>query len=89
MVTFTDAAAVAETVKQRFGEGFKKVEEDIERGRRVIAGGRRVADEGVATAVLHVRRHPLRAVALVAAVGAFAGCVIGFALGRRPWKART
>jgi ElaB/YqjD/DUF883 family membrane-anchored ribosome-binding protein len=87
MVTLTDAAAVAETVKQRLGEGLKRVEEDIERGRRVIAKGREAAEEGVATAVLRVRRHPIRSVAIVAGAGAIVGCVIGFALGRRPWKA--
>lgn len=82
MQTLTEVAEVAETVKQRFGSGLQQLEEKSEQGRHVIAKGRHAAENGVATAVREVRRHPLRFVAAATAIGAFVGGVIGFAWGR-------
>jgi ElaB/YqjD/DUF883 family membrane-anchored ribosome-binding protein len=84
MPTITDAGAVAETVKQRLGAGVHQIEAGIEQGRRAIARGRGAAEDGVAVASLHIRRHPIRTVAVVAAAGALLGCVIGYAFSRWP-----
>jgi hypothetical protein len=84
MPTITDAAAVAENVKQRLGAGFQQIGEGIEQGRRAIVRGREAAEDGVAAAALRVRRHPIRTVAAVAAASALAGCIIGFVVGRWP-----
>ena len=81
MPTITDAGAV-ETVKQRLGAGFHQIEEGILQGRRAIARGRGAAEDGVAATSLHIRRHPIRTVAVVAAAGALVGCVIGYAFSR-------
>lgn len=85
MVTITDAAAVAENVKQRLGAGIQQVEERFEQGRKVIARGREAAEDELAAAVLHIRRHPLGTVATVAAAGAVVGGIVGFVLGRSSW----
>ena len=82
MPTLADATAVAEAVKERFDSGLRQIEQKVEQGRRVIAKGRQVAEDGVAATALHVRRHPLRDVAAASAIGALVGCVIGFACGR-------
>lgn len=82
MPTLTEAAAVAQAVKERLDSGLQQFEDKVEQGRRVITRGRHAAEDGVAAAVLHVRRHPIRTVAAATAAGAFLGCVIGFAYGR-------
>jgi hypothetical protein len=71
MRTLADATAIADAVK-----------ETIEQSRRVVARGRETAEDGIAAAVHQVRRHPVRVVAAATAIGALAGCVIGFAWGR-------
>ena len=82
MPTLTEATAMAGAVKERFDSGLRQIEQKVEQGRRVIAKGRQVAEDGVAATALHVRRHPLRDVAAATAIGALVGCVIGFACGR-------
>lgn len=82
MPTITDAGAVAENVKQRLEAGFHNIEAGIAQGRRAVARGRDAAEDGLAAASLHIRRHPIRTVALVAAASALFGCVIGFAASR-------
>jgi ElaB/YqjD/DUF883 family membrane-anchored ribosome-binding protein len=86
MQTVTDVAEVAGAIKQRLGSGLQQFEEKVEQGRRVITRGRHAAEDGVAAAVLQVRRHPLRTVAAATAAGALVGCVVGFACGR--WARR-
>jgi ElaB/YqjD/DUF883 family membrane-anchored ribosome-binding protein len=81
MTTITDAAALAHTAKDRLDSGIQQFEEKVEQGRRVIAKGRRAAEDGVEATVSQLKRHPLRAVAAATAVGVLVGCV-GFAAGR-------
>lgn len=85
MVTMNEAVAVGEAVKQRLGAGLQQFEEGLEHGRRVFARQREAAEDRITEAALHVRRHPIRSVALVAAAGAMLGCIVGFAVGRGPW----
>ena len=82
MSTITEATAMAEAVKERFGSGLRQIEQKVEQGRRVIAKGRQAAEDGAAAAALQVRRHPLRIVAGVTAAAAVLGCIVGFAFGR-------
>ena len=72
MRTVTDTMAIADTVK-----------DTCEQGRRVMAKGRQAAEEdGMATAVVNMRRRPPGVVATVTAAAAVVGCMVGFAFGR-------
>ena len=82
MATITDAVDVVQAVRERLDSGVQQFEEKLEQGRRLIAKGRRAAEEGVDDAVLQIRRHPIRFVAAATAIGALVGCVVGFAAGR-------
>jgi ElaB/YqjD/DUF883 family membrane-anchored ribosome-binding protein len=82
MTTITDGAALAHAVKDRLESGIQQFEEKVEQGRRAIARGRRAGEDGVEATVSQIKRHPLRAVAAVTAVGVLVGCVVGFAAGR-------
>jgi ElaB/YqjD/DUF883 family membrane-anchored ribosome-binding protein len=83
MPVVTDVRELAEAAKQRFDSGFEEIQERTQDVRRAIARGRHAAEDGIAGAVLLVRRRPLAAVAVAAAGGALVGAVIGFVSGRR------
>ena len=82
MRTVTEAAAIADAVKERLDSGVRQIEQTVEHGRRVVATGRQAAEDRVAAAAVQVRRHPLRVVAGAAVTAAVLGCVVGFAFGR-------
>ena len=71
MRTVTDTMAIADAVK-----------DTCEQGRRVMAKGRQAAEDGMATAVVNMRRRPPGVVATVTAAAAVVGCIVRFALGR-------
>ncbi|OFW13984.1 MAG: hypothetical protein A3H29_10950 [Acidobacteria bacterium RIFCSPLOWO2_02_FULL_67_21] len=60
---------------------FEMLEERGREVRQVFADGRHAAEQATGKAVFEVRRHPLRAVAIAAGIGALAGCMAGFAFG--------
>jgi ElaB/YqjD/DUF883 family membrane-anchored ribosome-binding protein len=62
---------------------LESLEQNVRDARRAVARGRRVAEDYVDEAALQVRRHPLSAVGIAVTAGILAGCVLGFALGRR------
>jgi ElaB/YqjD/DUF883 family membrane-anchored ribosome-binding protein len=83
MATITGPIAAAEAVKDRFAPVLEGLEENIREAKRVILHRRHTAEDFVAETVLKVRRHPLQALVFAASVGALAGCLCGFVLGRR------
>jgi ElaB/YqjD/DUF883 family membrane-anchored ribosome-binding protein len=82
MTTIAEATAMVDAVKERLDSGVRQIEQKVEQGRRVMAKGRQAAEDGLASAALQVRRHPLRIVAGVTAAAAVLGCIVGFAFGR-------
>jgi hypothetical protein len=78
-------AAAKELLQDRFGPALEALENNVREARRAITTGRHALEDVVeGTALqLQVRRHPLRALAVTAGAGALAGCLIGFAIGRR------
>ena len=62
------------------------LEENLREVRRVATTARHAAEDAVGQAALNIRRHPLRALAGVAAVAGIAGVLVGFGAG---WCART
>ena len=83
MATMTGTATAREAVKDRFAPVLEGFEENMREARRAILHGRHAAEDFVTETALQVRRRPLLALAFAAGAGALAGCVIGFALGRR------
>lgn len=84
MVTMT-ATATREAI-EGFAPVLKGLEENMREAKRAILHGRRTAEDLVAAGALQVRRHPMRALAVAVGAGAFAGCLIGFAIGWRRHK---
>jgi ElaB/YqjD/DUF883 family membrane-anchored ribosome-binding protein len=82
MATMTTTAR-KEAIKDCLAPTLEALEENAREARRAIVHGRQAAEDFVAETALQVRRHPLSAVAFAAGAGALAGCLIGFALGRR------
>lgn len=82
----TTATPVADAIKQRLApalDTIETIEKNARRARRAVARGRYATADAVSGAALGVRRRPLRSLALAAGAGALAGCMMGFALGRR------
>jgi ElaB/YqjD/DUF883 family membrane-anchored ribosome-binding protein len=50
--------------------------------RGAVVAGRHAVEDCAAEATIQVRRHPVVSLGIAAGVGALAGCVIGFAIGR-------
>ena len=61
--------------------GMDAIEGNMRQARRVVNAARRGAEDAVADAALHVRRHPLQAVGAAAIVGAITGALVGFGTG--------
>ena len=70
-----------EVVSERLSPTLESLEQNLRDARRAVAHGRRVAEDVVDEATLHIRRHPLSSTALAETAGMLAGCVLGFALG--------
>jgi ElaB/YqjD/DUF883 family membrane-anchored ribosome-binding protein len=83
MATMTGTAAVKEAIKERLTPALETLEENTRDAKRAILHGRHAAEDFITETALQVRRHPLSAIAIAAAAAALAGCLIGFALGRR------
>jgi ElaB/YqjD/DUF883 family membrane-anchored ribosome-binding protein len=83
MATVTRTTAAKEAINERLTPVLETLEENARRARRAIVHGRHAAEDFVAGTALRVRWRPVMALALAAGVGALAGCLIGFALGRR------
>jgi ElaB/YqjD/DUF883 family membrane-anchored ribosome-binding protein len=83
MATMTAAAAAKEVLQDRFGPTLEALEDNVREARRAMTNGRHAVEDFVAGSTRQVRRHPLGALALAAGAGALAGCLIGFAIGRR------
>jgi ElaB/YqjD/DUF883 family membrane-anchored ribosome-binding protein len=83
MATMMGTAAAKELLQDRFGPALEALEDNVREARRAITTGRHALEDVVEGTALQVRRHPLRALAVTAGVGALAGCLIGFAIGRR------
>jgi ElaB/YqjD/DUF883 family membrane-anchored ribosome-binding protein len=79
----TRMTAVKEAIKDRMTPALEELEENAQEARRTIVHGRHAVGDLVASTALRVRWRPLAAMALAASMGALAGCLIGFALGRR------
>lgn len=75
------AATVSETDGRCVHPAFEMLEEPAREVRHAFADGRHAAEQVTGKAVFEVRRHPLRAVAVAAGIGALAGCVGGLAFG--------
>jgi|APDOM4702015118_1054815.scaffolds.fasta_scaffold41647_1 ElaB/YqjD/DUF883 family membrane-anchored ribosome-binding protein len=76
-------AAATETIKEHFVPALEMCEENVRQARLAFVKGKEAAEDLAAAARLEARRHPFRAAAVVAGVGALAGGLIGFAVGRR------
>jgi len=83
MATITRTSAAREAIRERLAPALESLEENVRDARRVIVHGRHAAEDFVAGTALRVRWRPMMALAFAAGVGALAGCLIGFALGRR------
>jgi hypothetical protein len=79
----TTLESAREAVSERLNPALKSLEQNVRDARRAIAQGRRVTEDVVDRATLRVRRHPLSSMAFALSAGALAGCMIGFALGRK------
>jgi hypothetical protein len=89
--TIADAAAQALGIDvERAGTVVREAVEDGRRvARRALKDGRMAAEDVLDGAVLQVRRHPLRSVAIVFAGGAALGLAIGYAAAVACRRART
>ncbi len=74
-------AAVREADGTCVTPAFETIEERVRQVLEAFAEGRHTAAQVTGKAVVEVQRHPLRAVAIAAGIGALAGCVAGCALG--------
>ena len=82
-MAMTTGAAAKEILNGRFGPALDVLEDNVREAKRTIINGQHVVEDFVAATALRVRRHPLRALAVTAGAGVLAGCLIGFAIGRR------
>jgi ElaB/YqjD/DUF883 family membrane-anchored ribosome-binding protein len=83
MAMMTGTTTVKEAIKDRLTPALETFKENKREATRAILHGRHAAEDFIAETALQVRRHPLHALAIVAGAGTLAGCLIGFALGRR------
>lgn len=86
MATVTGAATVVDAIKERLAPARDAVDERVRQGRRAFVRGQHAAEDAASAATVIVRRRPLRAVMVAAAVGALAGGVIGLGFG---WLTRS
>lgn len=69
--------------------GLKALEDNARKARELVDEGRHATEQLVSSTVSEVQQHPLRAIFLATTGGAIAGCLMGFAFGRRTSVART
>ena len=81
MTMNTSAASAKDTITERMAPALEAFEANVRQARRTFTARRHAAEDFGAEAALQVRRHPLSAVALAAAVGLVGGCLIGLAFG--------
>ena len=74
--------AATEAIKEHFSPTLEILGENVRQARRAVAHGTQAAEHLAEATELEVRRHPLRAAAIVAGVAVLAGGAIGFAFGR-------
>jgi len=86
MGTATGAATAVDAIKERLAPARDVFDERMRQGRRAFVRGQHAAEDAAAAATLIVRQRPLLAVMAASAVGAFAGCVVGFGIG---WLTRS
>jgi ElaB/YqjD/DUF883 family membrane-anchored ribosome-binding protein len=79
----TTVESARDAVAERLAPALESLDQDLRNARRAIRQGRRMSQDAVDDASLRVRQRPLTSVALAAAIGALAGCLIGLAFGRR------
>jgi ElaB/YqjD/DUF883 family membrane-anchored ribosome-binding protein len=79
----TTVETARDAVAERLAPALESLDQNLRSARRTIALGRRMARDAVDDASLRVRHRPLTSVALAAAAGALAGCLIGFVFGQR------
>lgn len=87
MSPLTEVTAAADAIKQRLNPAFDEFDKSVRQAKRVIARTQHAAEDGVDATVVQIRRHPLRAVAVAAGFGAFAGAAFGLIWSR--WTARA
>jgi ElaB/YqjD/DUF883 family membrane-anchored ribosome-binding protein len=58
------------------------INENMREARRAIAAGRQTIEDVATHAIIRVRRHPWRWLSTAIGLGAIAGCVVGFSIGR-------
>ena len=80
MATVTESAAKA--ARQCAEPVWAALDENIRDARRAVVAGRHAVEDCAAEATIQVRRHPVVSLGIATGVGALAGCVIGFAIGR-------
>ena len=76
------AMAAKEAVKERLNPAIETLDDAMRRGRRTLVRGQHAVEDAAAATALEIRRRPLSAVGIVAAIGALGGGIVGFALGR-------
>ena len=87
MSPFTEVAATADAFKQRLGPALDEFDERVRQAKRVVTRAQHAAEDGVGATVKQIRRHPLRAVAFAAGIGAFVGAAFGLVWSN--WTPRT
>lgn len=83
MNTTVESARAA--VTDRLAPALDSLEQHVHDARRVVARGRRAAENLVEDTTRRIRRRPLRSMAVAASAGALVGCLIGVVLG---WNGR-
>jgi ElaB/YqjD/DUF883 family membrane-anchored ribosome-binding protein len=68
--------------------GLKSLDESVRKARELVDEGRHATEQLVSSTISEVQQHPLRTLFLATAGGALAGCLTGFAFGRRAPVAR-
>jgi len=82
MGTMTGAMLPREILKERLGPALEALDRNVRGARRAVHNGRYAMEDLVAETTHHVRRHPLRTLALAAGAGVLGGCLIGLAIAR-------
>ena len=79
----TAVEAAREAVREHLDPAVDALQENVRSARKAMAHGREAVEDFAASTAVRIRRRPLASVAVVAAVGLFAGCLLGLVLGRR------
>lgn len=82
-MTPTVVDAARDAVKERLEPALESLEDRMRTARRSVTQGRHAVEDFAMSTALHVRRRPLASIALAGAVGALAGCLVGFLMAHR------